>query len=730
MSPPLPHVRGEDAEFFPNAQAADEEESLERGVYFDAWFPRQHCYHPSLPPRRLRMVDDLLDYRATVLVWSALGGGSISLPYLEEEAFGEVDPRFRFYGFVNDAEFIAECARHGIKVFGIVFEVQGWEFPVEIAEEGDRILALNELRGAGRRDWIGLREFSQNRYPKLWKPFESYFPNGLVNSDGDRVTDLLEECCSRDIHGNPCHARWVECPDREHYCYTMDRNNPVWREYLKAVIRVQIDAGVAGVQLDEAELPLTSLQYGGCFCKDCMKGFRGYLRDLDEQLPSELAGTDLDSFHYGEWLLERGHDFQTDRESAPLFWDYLRFQREAITRYFAEVADYAREYAASKGREVLVSGNFFNLFDQYYPLAPKVDLVITEMRNTTYRQPDWYRYVAGFAGEKPVVVVENPYGGVVPELVERLRAGRGHDLFRMSLYEAAALGANMSVPYGSWLGSVIEDSFYAPHELCVEIQTFLAEHEHLFAPESYSEIAVVYSVESNFARIAKRDQFVDNRANVSAGEEVLFRDVCRTLSDAAQPYDVVFFPDGTLRADSIVGADLEPYRVVVLADCGFLTPQQAEAVAAYAEAGGHLLALGALGENLPREVRDRITANGNTRHMPAATGLELGDIPDGRQLTLDTGADLAAHVQRVRGGAAVHLIRYDFDEEGDRVPPLDELAFELRLPETFPVATVFSPGSDVSATVSAADGIHRVELANVPLYTVVLLAPGAPTVPA
>ena len=68
---------------------------MQRGVYFDAWFPRQHCYHPSLPPRRLRMVEDLVDYRATVLVWAALGGGSLSLPYLEQEAFGEVDARSR-----------------------------------------------------------------------------------------------------------------------------------------------------------------------------------------------------------------------------------------------------------------------------------------------------------------------------------------------------------------------------------------------------------------------------------------------------------------------------------------------------------------------------------------------------------------------------------------------------------------------------------------------------------
>ncbi len=206
---------------------------MERGVYFDAWFPRQHCYHPSLPARRLRMVEDLVDYKATVLVWSALGGGSISLPYLENEAFGPVDPRFRFYGFVNDSEFIHECQKHGIKVFGIVFEVQGWEFPIELSENEDAILALNELRGAGKPGWLGLREFTQNRYPKLWPAFESYFPDGLTNSLGEPITNLAEDCCSRDIHGNALHARWVECPDRPHQCYLMDRNSPAWREYLR-----------------------------------------------------------------------------------------------------------------------------------------------------------------------------------------------------------------------------------------------------------------------------------------------------------------------------------------------------------------------------------------------------------------------------------------------------------------------------------------------------------------
>ena len=161
------------------------------------------------------MVDDLVDYRATLLVWASMGGGSLALPYLEQEAFGDVDARSRFYGFVNDSEFIRECQKHGIKVFGIVFEAQGWEFPVELNEAEDKVLALNELRGEGHADWMGLREFTQNRYPELWPPLEKYFPGGLRNSDGDQVTDIIEECCSRDIHQVACHAHWVECPDRD-----------------------------------------------------------------------------------------------------------------------------------------------------------------------------------------------------------------------------------------------------------------------------------------------------------------------------------------------------------------------------------------------------------------------------------------------------------------------------------------------------------------------------------
>jgi hypothetical protein len=688
--------------------------TAQRGVYFDAWFPRQHCYHPSLPPRRLRMLDDLVDYRATTLVWAALGGGSISLPYLEQEAFGPVDARARFYGFVNDSEFIQAARERGIQVFGIVFEAQGWELPVELSPDEDEILALNETRGVGRRDRIGLREFGQNRYPKLWKPVAHYFPDGLVNSDGDGVTDLIEECCARDIHGNALHAKWVQCPDREHECFYMDRNNPVWREYLKAVIRIQIDAGVDGVQLDETELPIGSFQYGGCFCKDCMKGFRAHLEARPDR-PAALAGTDLTTFHYGQWLLERGYDFTKDQLGTPLYRDYHRYQCDAIGRHFHELADFARSYARQSGREIRVSGNFFNMDPQYLALADDVDVIVTEMRNTTHRQPEWYRYAAGFARGKDVIVVENPYGGVVPDLVAELGRGQGYDLLRLSLYEAAAMGVNMAVPYGSWMGATIQDSFHAPHALLSEIQGFLADHEDLFSRVSGNDVAVVYDVAGNFDLVARAD-VGDNLVNARDENVVVpYRTVVGRLARAGVPFDVVLFPDGVTAPDRVTGADLHDYAQVILPACAELTRGQVAALHAYLAGGGHVVHTGDLGEPSLLEHPDV---------RAAAAGDLDGLLPYGRQVEV-AGDVLATNVMRLPDGrAAVHVVNYGYDAEEDRVRPFDT-DLTVRLARRHSRASAyFCDGRVTPLEVHADDrGVrHRVALDALGPYAVVVFS--------
>jgi hypothetical protein len=282
-------------------------------------------------------------------------------------------------------------------------------------------------------------------------------------------------------------------------------------------------------------------------------------------------------------------------------------------------------------------------------------------------------------------VVENPYGGVVPELIEELGRGRAYDRFRMSLYEAAALGANMSVPYGSWMGSVIEDAFYAPHELCVEIQDFLARHERLFARETYSEVGVIYSVRSHSEAMARRDH-ADNRTNITADVAVPFLDACRALSDARQPYDVVFFGDGELRPDE--RPDLERYRTLVVAGCDDLTAAQRAWLDAF-----------------PGRI------------------VELPDLADPQVRVDPQAADFAICIHKIAAGAAIHLIRYDFDAAADSVSTLARLELAVRLPEAFSTAEAYSPGDGLRVALNLEGTVHRLVLEDVPLYGVVVLTP-------
>jgi hypothetical protein len=451
-----------------------------------------------------------------------------------------------------------------------------------------------------------------------------------------------------------------------------------------------------------------------------MKGFGEYLQRHPEVLPADVPADEIDEFHYGKWLLAHGYDFKDDQAEAPLFLDYLRFQREQITRYFGELADYARSFARSRGRDVLVSGNFFNLQDHYLPLEPSVDVIVTEMRNTTYRQPAWYRYAAGFAQGKPVVVVENPYGGIVPELVRDLKSGRGFDLFRMSVYEAAALGANMTIPYGAWMGSVIEDSFWPPHDLCVEVQEWLAAHDGLLAGESAARTAVVFSTESNFLLETRDRELANNTLNLTSDESVPFWTVCSTLSDTLQPYDVVFFPDGELRPDEVTGADLAAYSTVVLPHCHQLTEAQAQALLDYLDSGGRITRIGPLGTNLGAELRTSLESHNGTREASGTT-VALEQLVERPQVRASAQVDAAIDLRRVDNGVAVHLIRYDYDPAADCVPQLDALTIDIDLEGMYDTLDALGAPKPPDAQLEHRDGGYRLVLSGVPLYSVAVL---------
>jgi hypothetical protein len=180
------------------------------------------------------------------------------------------------------------------------------------------------------------------------------------------------------------------------------------------------------------------------------------------------------------------------------------------------------------------------------------------------------------------------------------------------------------------------------------------------------------------------------------------------------------FPEGELRADTVSAADLRQYRSVVLPDCRFLTAHQASALLEYAAGGGILPALGRLGENLPADVRERLRS--------AVTWVEseddlVGALAGGPQLVLDgPETDVAVGLHQLDDGVALHLIRYDHDDEQDAVPPLAELAVTLRLAEAPSRCTAHSPDGRLTASVEPArEGRVTLRLRDVPLYGIVEL---------
>ena len=703
--------------------------SIERGVYAQGWFARGYNYHPSLPPRRLKMAEDFAAYRATIMTWPSLGGGPISLAYLEDEAYAPLPARYRQYGYLKDAEFLEEVRKRGVKAFSVIFSTQGWEFPVELSEDESEILAMNELRGVGKRGWLGLREFTQNRYPKLWAPFEHYFPEGLTNSRGEPVTDLFEECCSRDIHGDPHHADWLEVPAREHVCHFMDINNPVWREYLKAIVRIHVDAGVDGIQFDEPDSPLAAIQYGGSFSYDNVAGFAEYLAGLAaERVPASVG--DPDTFHYGQWLLSRGVEtvrLFADGDEGVVARLYARYLQGRQAANFAELSSYVREYAASVGRTVLVSSNLYDGAPWYDPLAAMVDILVPEQRHTLYEQPGWMRYIAGFGGDKPVCISPNPYGGVLPELLPKLNRGRAMDRYRVMMYEAAAMGVNMSVPYGAWMGAKIEDAVWAPHAETVEIQDFLADHEHLFSRETVNELAVVYSTDSNFIEQCYqiletgRQEDVYPAVGENSPRSIPFYQVVSSLGLARYPLDVVMFHDGVHREDDTSVESLLKYQRIVLPGCGSLTAGQVDALLAYLDHGGAVTILGELGSQDGIDV-SAIREHPRTITTSYADPREL--VPGEPQLVLDGLVRGAANIQRGSSGyGALHVVNYDYDLAREATVPASAIRVQLRPPFEVGSARVHRPGLvEEVVPVETRDGAIHLELPEVGPYAIVEFA--------
>lgn len=151
------------------------------------------------------------------------------------------------------------------------------------------------------------------------------------------------------LEGKPIFSRWLMVGGHRHYCYSPCGNKPAYREYLRKEVEIMIDAGAPVVHIDEFDAQLLAAMSGGCFCKDCLRLFREYLR---EHPTDETRGLNLERFDYRTFLRKKGY---TDKEltdpdldkrlAVPLWPSFVRFHIASIEPGVIDIANHVRAYS-------------------------------------------------------------------------------------------------------------------------------------------------------------------------------------------------------------------------------------------------------------------------------------------------------------------------------------------------------------------------------------------------
>jgi hypothetical protein len=263
---------------------------------------------------------------------------------------------------------------------------------------------------------------------------------------------------------------------------------------------MMIDAGTSGIFFDEHDTARIAMLNSGCFCPDCMSAFRGYLSENPCEDSKEL---DLETFDYGDFLRAKGY---TDRDldgnrkekrmSIPLIKQWIDFNHISNKNVVKDMADHARAYAASKGRLVELASNLYNFRPETAFSRKLMDYYGGEISHIALRQDGFYRYAFGFAGGKEGFFTQD-YSPFILDVVDDIKHGK-NDTYTIMLMEPMAHGCMLSVPYGSWLLNMAQESFWPDFKWDARLGEWITGNERLFPRNPAASAAVVYDWRSAY----------------------------------------------------------------------------------------------------------------------------------------------------------------------------------------------------------------------------------------
>ena len=198
----------------------------------------------------------------------------------------------------------------------------------------------------------------------------------------------------------------------------------------------------------------------------------------------------------------------------------------------------------------------------------------------------------------------------------------------------------------------------------------------------------------------------------------------RAMEESQIPYDVLIFGHPEVWDDAEALDSLSRYKTVVLPFVDCIDDAQLEAIKRFAEAGGNLIAAGAVPvrdeDYVLREEPTLTQANvppGKLKIVPLSTLTEyyqnsIRDAhfdPDNRkrivspfenawQVTTNASQDVGINIFNRGSRTIVHLVNYAYDAETDQIEPKKNITLKIRVPAAGQLTHVESLSPDFEET--------------------------------
>lgn len=233
-------------------------------------------------------------------------------------------------------------------MFNVMF--RAYEAPF-LASYGNYIFAngkiypSTESTVAGETVRYPLRALYQSDY------WYRYFAEKWTNPDGSVMVDPIEGGAARTL-------KYEILYDPTWGVTIMSIHNPLYLDYVKKCLQLDIDAGMDGLSLDFMNAPAFAWWLGGDFSLWAEQRFKQYLSEHYSEAQLSTRGIrDLSKFSLRAYVLGKGYAIDN-----PVIQSWSKFEYSTFDEFVRSICDYAKAYSKSKGKEPFpISGNIYNL---------------------------------------------------------------------------------------------------------------------------------------------------------------------------------------------------------------------------------------------------------------------------------------------------------------------------------------------------------------------------------